>query len=60
MPAFIVNDLLKAGELEAVLTDYRWTDLTAWAVYPKTRFLPNRVRALIDFLAEEFNQLESE
>lgn len=55
-PVFIVHDFLRSGQLEAVLTDYQWTDLNAWAVYPKTRFLPYRVRVLIDYLVDEFGQ----
>jgi len=55
MPLFIVYRYIEAGELEPVLTDYRWNDLRAWAIYPRSRRLPARVRALVDFLAEEFS-----
>lgn len=50
-PRFISCDALRAGRLEAVFTDHQWQDLAAWAVYPNTRHLPQRIRALIDFLA---------
>lgn len=56
LPAFIVHEQIEAGELEPVLLDYRWSDLHAWAVYPRTRRLPARVRALIDHLAEAFGE----
>ena len=56
LPAFIVHEQITAGELEPVLLDYRWNDLHAWAVYPQTRRLPVRVRALIDYLAEAFGE----
>ena len=56
MPLFIVYELLRDGLLEPVLTDYNWADINAWAVYPKTRFLPYRVRVLIDYLVDEFGQ----
>ncbi len=36
------------------LTDYDWLRLDVWAVYPASRFLPQRVRTLVDFLAERF------
>lgn len=54
MPLFIVYRQIEAGQLEPVLLDYRWADLFAWAVYPKTRQLPYRVRALIDTLTDAF------
>ena len=56
MPLFIVYQLIESGELEPVLLDYRWGDIHAWAVYPKTRHLPYRVRALIDKLTETFGE----
>jgi DNA-binding transcriptional LysR family regulator len=40
----------------SALTDYDWQHLDAWAVYPATRFLPQRVRALVDFLAARFGR----
>ena len=54
MPTFIVCDDIRSGALEAVLTDYHWGDMGAYAVYPRTRHLSHRVRALIDFLAERY------
>ena len=57
LPAFIVHEQITAGELEPVLLDYRWNDLHAWAVYPQTRRLPVRVRALIDYLSEVFGEM---
>ena len=56
MPVFLVYRLIESGELEPVLLDYQWGDLHAWAVYPKTRHLPYRVRALIDQLAGTFGE----
>ena len=53
-PTFIVYEAIEAGELEPVLTDYRWRKLMAYAVYPANRYLPARVRAFIDFLATRF------
>lgn len=50
-PRFMMSDALDAGLLEPVLTRFQWLDLTAYVVYPETRYLAGRVRALIDFLA---------
>lgn len=53
-PTFISHQAIERGELVPALTDYDWQSLDAWAVYPATRFLPERVRALVDFLADRF------
>lgn len=50
-PRFMMFGALEAGLLEPVLTRFKWLDLTAYVVYPETRYLSGRVRALIDFLA---------
>ncbi len=53
-PSFIASDLIASGKLVALLTDYQWPVLPAYAVYPPTRHLSYRVRELIDFLADRF------
>ena len=55
-PLFIAHQAIESGELEPVLTDYRWRELSAYAVYPANRNLPVRVRRFIDFLAERFGE----
>lgn len=52
LPTFYVHEALCTGQLVKVLPDHTWPELSAYAVYPPTRFLSNRVRALIDFLVE--------
>jgi DNA-binding transcriptional LysR family regulator len=52
-PAFYLREALQSGQLVALLTDHVWPELNAYAVYPPTRHLSRRVRALVDFLAEE-------
>jgi DNA-binding transcriptional LysR family regulator len=37
-----------------VLPDWSLPSLDAWLVYPRNRYLPRRVRLLIDFVAEHF------
>ncbi len=55
-PTFIVYQAIESGELEAVLSDYQWRELSAYAVYAANRHLPARVRRFIDFLAERFGE----
>jgi DNA-binding transcriptional LysR family regulator len=54
-PTFIASEAIRRGMLVPVLTDYDWPLSPAYAVYPPTRHLSYRVRALIDFLAERFS-----
>ena len=54
MPTFIAYKTLAKGELVTVLPDYQLPTLNAYAVYPKNRFLSQRCRYLIDFIAERF------
>ena len=53
-PTFIASDLIAAGRLVPLLTDFQWPVTPAYAVYPPTRHLSYRVRELIDFLADRF------
>ncbi len=55
-PTFILYRAICSGELIELLPTYSWRELTAYAVYPKTRHLPLRVRAFIDFLADFFDR----
>jgi len=55
VPEFAAADALRAGELIEVLADWQ-LDMHAyagsvWLLYPPNRFLPPKVRALIDYLA---------
>jgi len=52
LPTFYVHEALRTGQLVQVLPDHTWPELSAYAVYPPTRHLSIRVRALIDFLVE--------
>lgn len=53
-PSFIVHEALRSGALLRVLPAYAAGDVPAYAVYPQTRHLSQRVRAFVDFLAERF------
>jgi DNA-binding transcriptional LysR family regulator len=53
-PSFIVHESLQRGELVIVLSEYRHEELHAYALYPQTRHLSQRVRAFVDFLVERY------
>ena len=53
-PTFLVGPDLRAGRLVPLLPGYRIADIDILAVYPSRRHLSAKVRAMIDFLAEEF------
>lgn len=54
LPTFITYKTLASGELVPILQQYQLPTLSAYAVYPKNRFLSQRCRYLIDFIAERF------
>ncbi|MGD2082913.1 MAG: LysR family transcriptional regulator [Chromatiales bacterium] len=53
-PSFILYRAIEAGRLRPILTGYDWPRLAAHVVYPQTRHLSRRVRALVDFLVDRF------
>jgi len=53
-PTFIAWQALSKGELIPIMPDYSIPSRNAYAVYPKTRYLSQRARLLIDFLLEQF------
>ena len=50
-PDFIVQEALDAGLLETVLQGFPAPELGIYALLPSARYLPHRVRTLVDFLA---------
>ncbi|SEF89687.1 LysR family transcriptional regulator [Nitrosomonas ureae] len=54
MPAFIVYKEIERGTLIPLLTQYKSSQLSAYAIYPQTRHLSQRVRAFVDFLIQRF------
>ena len=46
----LVHDLLAQGELVRVMGDYAYPAMDLHAVYPSGRFIPRRVRALVEHL----------
>lgn len=53
-PSFLVEDELAAGTLVELLPEYRAVELGIYAVYPTRKYVPAKVRALVDFLSERF------
>lgn len=51
LPDYYVQSALSAGDLVAVLEDFRLPDDGIWAVYPQNRHLSAKVRRLVEFLA---------
>lgn len=54
MPTFIVYKEIERGALIPLLTQYTSSQLSAYAIYPQTRHLSQRVRAFVDFLIQRF------
>jgi DNA-binding transcriptional LysR family regulator len=55
IPTFFVEQELKHGRLKAVLADYCPEPFGLYAVRPSRHFTPARVRALIEYLREQFD-----
>jgi DNA-binding transcriptional LysR family regulator len=54
-PDFICYKAIRLGQLEVLLRDYtQQNKINAYAVYPQTRHLSQRVRSLVDYLAQYF------
>jgi DNA-binding transcriptional LysR family regulator len=53
-PTFIVYKEIESGALVQVLEDYSPPQIDAYAIYPQTRHLSQRVRAFVDFLVKRF------
>ncbi len=50
-PTFIAADAIREGRLVPILKAFPTPVLDMFAVFPGTRFVPQRVRAFVDFLA---------
>lgn len=53
-PDFILAEAVRSGALKPILSDWKSRTLALWVVYPDRRFLSQRVRFFVDFLAEKF------
>jgi DNA-binding transcriptional LysR family regulator len=53
LPTFVVGDDLRAGRLRALLTQHTHVQMSLYAVYPESRHISPKVRAMLDWLVEE-------
>lgn len=53
VPAFVVGDAVRAGDLVAILADWDAGSVPVHAVYPDTRLIAERVRAFVTFVARK-------
>lgn len=56
LPTFIVWEALKRKDLVSILDNYSLPSMSAYVIYPATRYLPNKARRLIDFLIDRFGE----
>jgi DNA-binding transcriptional LysR family regulator len=49
-PSFLLHEAVRSGQLAPVLCEYRWPTTSIHVVYPQTRHLSARARALADTL----------
>lgn len=54
-PSFIGTEAIQQGQLIPILTNYTLPIGDIYAIYPTQRYLPQRIRILIDYLVERFN-----
>lgn len=54
LPSFVVFEEIEQGTLVPLLSEHTRSDLSAYAIYPQTRHLSQRVRAFVDFLVKRF------
>lgn len=50
-PTFIAEEAVRAGKLAVLLREFPTPELGIYAVFPGNRYVPHRVRALVEFLA---------
>ncbi|WP_410014554.1 LysR substrate-binding domain-containing protein [Sodalis sp. C49] len=55
LPAFVAGEALQNGQVMPVLGHYEAPPLGLYAVYPPAKYLAQKSRALIDFLADRFS-----
>lgn len=54
IPALYVNDLLDTGKLAPVLQQYQFEPSNLYAIYPRSRHLSAKVKALAAFMLDHF------
>lgn len=54
LPTFIAYKEIETGALVPILKEHKPPQIDAYALYPQTRHLSQRVRAFVDFLVDRF------
>ncbi len=54
VPSFIAYKEIKSGALLPLLQEYQLAKLNAYAIYPQTRHLSQRVRTFVDFMVKRY------
>ncbi len=55
-PSFLASEAIRSGELRRILADFRLPEIGIYIVFPSNRFVPQRVRQLVDFLADRLSE----
>lgn len=56
MPKFIVAPALTSGKLVTILDEYKLPEHHIFVVYPQRKYMPEKVRCLLDFFIENFGK----
>ena len=52
VPSFLISQDLQSRQLELALTEFSRADTGLYALYPKTKHVPSKLRVFIDYLIE--------
>ncbi|MDR3522156.1 MAG: LysR family transcriptional regulator [Acidocella sp.] len=55
LPRYCVNEKLHTGELQRVLSDYRFAERPFFVMFPNKRNLSLKVRLMVDYLTQQFS-----
>ena len=58
-PTFIVEQEVRNGNLEILLHEFATPELGIYAVFPSNRYVPHRVRSLVEYLAQQIGSKPS-
>ncbi len=58
-PTFIAEQAVREGKLEILLRNFPTPGLGIYAIFPSNRYVPHRVRALVDFIASRIGSKPS-
>lgn len=59
IPRPYVQQDLQTGVLQEVLQDWSTTEVTQYAIYPSRQHLAPKIRVFIDFLVEQFKEMDN-